>query len=134
MTRERTTVLETPFASLWHYPAERLVHHRLHRYVFGAAFRELLLAGAALVAGGGATRWLSDDRNGGAIGGEDRAWAVALSSTVLGPRLRSWAIVPPEAVVGRMSLRRIARERSAQGLDVRLFTSADDALEWIVTR
>lgn len=132
MTTERQTILETPFASLWYYPGERIVHHQVHKYIFGPALRELLTTGADVLNAHGATKWLSDDRNGGAMSGEDKAWADVHWTPRIATQWRTWAIVPPDAVFGRMSIRRIAQEKRMLGVDVRLFDSPGDALAWLV--
>jgi hypothetical protein len=131
----RETVIETPFASLWYYPAERIVHHQIHKFIYGAAFRELLMKGAEVLEANGATKWVSDDRNNGALPSEDKAWADASwQPLVIGSGWKTWAIVQPEKIVGQMNIRRIIRENALHNLEVQLFTSPEEALSWIVTR
>ena len=132
---QRQTIIETPFASLWYYPAERIVHHQIHKFIYGAAFRELLMKGAEVLKANGATKWVSDDRNNGALSSEDKAWAdTSWQPQVIRSGWKTWAIVLPETIVGQMSIRRIIRENELLSLEVQVFTSPEEALAWIVTR
>jgi hypothetical protein len=131
----RETVVETPFASLWYYPAERIVHHQIHKFIYGEAFRGLLMKGAEVLKAKGATKWVSDDRNNGALRSEDKAWAdTSWQPLVIRAGWKTWAIVLPETVIGQMNIRRIVRENEKLSLEVQLFTSPEEALAWIVTR
>ena len=133
--RSRQAIIETPFASLWYYPEERIVHHQIHRFIFGEAFRELLTKGAEVMKENGATRWVSDDRNNGALSTEDKAWADTIwRPMALRSGWKTWAIVLPETVVGQMNIRRIIQAEEVRCLEIQLFTSPDDALAWIATR
>lgn len=131
----RQTVIETPFASLWYYPEERIVHHHIDKYIYGAAFRELLMKGAEVLKANGATKWVSDDRNNSALSSEDKAWADTIwQPLVLRSGWRTWAIVLPENIVGQMNIRRIIQAETLRSLEVQVFASAEEALAWIVTR
>jgi hypothetical protein len=131
----RQTIVETPFASLWYYPAERIVHHQIHKFIYGEAFRELFMKGAEVLKANGATKWVSDDRKSGPLSGEDKAWAdTCWQPLVIRAGWKTWAIVLPETVVGQMNIRRIIRENEKLSLEVQLFTSPEEALAWIVAR
>lgn len=131
----RETVVETPFASLWYYPAERIVHHQIHKFIYGEAFRELLLKGAEVLKANGATKWVSDDRNNGALRSEDKEWADACwQPLVVRSGWKTWAIVLPETIVGQMNMRRVIQGDGLRSLEVQLFSSPEEALAWIVTR
>lgn len=131
----RQTVIETPFASLWYYPAERIVHHQIHKFIYGAAFRDLLLKGAEVLKANGATKWVSDDRNNGALRGEDKEWADTFwQPLVIRSGWKTWAIVLPETVVGQMNIRRIIQGEGLRSLEVQVFASPEEALAWIVAR
>src|SRR5688500_8182126 len=39
------TIIDSPFATLWYHPGPGIVHHRIHKFIHGQAFRDLLLAG-----------------------------------------------------------------------------------------
>jgi hypothetical protein len=132
---EKQTIIETPFASLWYYPAERIVHHQIHKYIYGDAFRDLLTKGAEVLEAHGATKWVSDDRHNSALPGEDKEWAdTHWRPRVIQAGWKTWAIVQPEAVIGLMNMRRIVHELDGLGVEVRMFTRPEDALAWIVTR
>jgi hypothetical protein len=132
---QRQTLIETPFASLWYYPAERIVHHQIHKYIFGEALRELLTRGTAALREHGATKWVSDDRRNGALRNEDKEWADTLwKPATVAAGWKTWAVVPPETIVGLMNIRRIVQESRALGVEVQFFSSGEDALAWIVAR
>ena len=38
-------IIDNPFATLWYHPEKRIVHHRIHQFISGKAFRDLLLTG-----------------------------------------------------------------------------------------
>ena len=131
----RETVIETPFASLWYYPAERIVHHQIHKFIYGEAFRELLMKGAEVLEANRATKWVSDDRNNGALRSEDKTWAdTCWQPLVIRAGWKTWAIVLPETIVGQMNMRRVVQGEGPLRLEVQLFTSPEEALAWIVTR
>ena len=128
-------LIETPFATLWYYPAERIVHHQIHKFIFGAAFRDLLMKGAELLKANGATKWVSDDRNNSALSAEDKAWAdTCWRPLALSSGWKTWAIVQPESIVGQMNIRRIVQAEEVRSLEIQVFTSPEDALAWIATR
>src|SRR5262245_33432777 len=64
-------VIDNPFATLWYHPEKRIVHHRIHQFISGNAFRELLLTGTEILTKNQATKWLSDDRMNAVLRPED---------------------------------------------------------------
>ena len=43
------TIIDNPFATLWYHPEKRIVHHRIHQFISGKAFRDLLLTGTEVL-------------------------------------------------------------------------------------
>ena len=65
------TIIDSPFATLWYYPDRKIVHHRIHKFIFGKDFRDLLMAGTEVLRKNQAAKWLSDDRSNSVLAKED---------------------------------------------------------------
>src|SRR5690349_12528592 len=50
-------IIDNPFATLWYHPEKRIVHHRIHQFISGKAFRDLLLTGTDVLTKNQATKW-----------------------------------------------------------------------------
>lgn len=129
---KKETVLESSGATLWYYPEERIVHHQMHRHLYGEELRTLFLKGLETLQAHGAHKWVSDDRKNGAISREDAEWISGTwEPAALDAGWRYWALVQPESIPGQMNIRRfLSRGRSA-GLLVRVFDTPGAALAWI---
>jgi hypothetical protein len=130
---ERQTILATPSAMLWYYPAAGgIVHHEIKRFIHGQELRDLLSRGSEVLIERHATKWLSDDRKNGALSKEDAAWAESVwRPPVLAAGWRAWAMVPPESVVGHMDISKYTAAAGALGLKVRTFSDPVTALAWL---
>lgn len=129
----KQVVLESPSATLWYYPSERIVHHQFHGFVRSAELRAVLSRGLEVMREHGATKWLSDDRRNGALCAEDREWLEQVwRPAAVAAGWKAWAMVLPEAVVGQMAVRRSMDALAALGLTVKAFDSPVPALAWLV--
>ena len=91
---EVLTIIDTEAASLRYYPATRIVHHEIRRFIHGPQLRALLLEGVRAFRKYGANKWLSDDRGNGPLKPEDAAWASAeWSPQVMAAGWKYWALV-----------------------------------------
>lgn len=129
---EKLTIHESSQISVWCYPKLGIVHHQMHTFCHGAPFREALDAGTAALRQHGAHSWLSDDRNHYPLPAEDEAWG----SEVWFPRTKAygwkhWAIVRPEAAVGRLNSQRILANFQERGINAHYFEEFDDAFAWL---
>ncbi len=125
--------IENEFATVQVHPEHGIVHHRFKKFIYGERFREALMAGVELMETHGATKWLSDDRNNGALNAADSEWSMtAWSDRALRAGWRSWAVVLPEVVVGQMNMRRFVQLHKSNGVEVRVFTDPDLAMAWLV--
>jgi len=127
-----TAVIDNEFLTMWYYPEEKIVHHKFHKFVFGQAFRDALNAGVDVFTKNGAQKWLSDDRENGALEPADSDWA----QKDWFPRVRKagwkyWGLILPEKVVGQMNMQRFIKTYSDQGLTVKVFSNPDEALKWL---
>jgi hypothetical protein len=130
---DRQIILDTPGATLWYYPATRLVHHEIHRYIFGKEFRDLLLKGTEVLRQNRGTRWLSDDRKNGALSKDDGQWTVDVwLPPTLAAGWKAWAMVQPESVIGQMNIKKFTDGMLARGLKVQVFADPAPAMAWLV--
>jgi hypothetical protein len=129
---ERQTIVSTPSAVLWYYPAAGIVHHEIKHFIHGQELRDLLSRGAEVLISHHATKWLSDDRRNGALSKEDGEWADTVwRPPVIAAGWRVWAMVPPESVVGHMDIAKYTAAIAALGLKVRSFADPVTALAWL---
>ncbi|MGH7434497.1 MAG: hypothetical protein ACRENE_02400 [Polyangiaceae bacterium] len=119
-------------ATLVYHVQHKIVHHTLHKPVWGESFRDILTRGAELLERRHATKWLSDDRANAALRPEDGKWAMEVwSKRAIAAGWKYWAIVMPDAALGKANMRRFIREYADQGVTVQIFGSAEEALAWL---
>lgn len=126
------TILDNESATLLFYPLPKIVHHEIHRFVYGKQFREILEKGLEVFAAEGAQKWLSDDRKNGPLSPADGDWA----ENNWGPRVMAagwkfWAIVLPEKILGEMNMRVWIELYLKKGVTVQVFSDPDEALRWL---
>jgi hypothetical protein len=132
MSRRIERVLDNPHVTIWYYPDQKIVHHQIHKFLFGEAFRSALTMGADTLIKHGATKWLSDDRNNTAIPAVDVDWGNAVwFPRTLKAGWKYWAIVMPEKTTGKMSMRRLVNRYSKAGVTTELFSSTEEGLAWL---
>ena len=125
-------ILDNEFAIVLYHVRHKIVHHTFRKPVTSAVFREALTRGVELFERRGANKWLSDDRANNALHPEDGKWAMEVwSKRAIAAGWKAWAIVMPDAALGKANMRRFIREYSDQGVDVNIFDGADEALEWL---
>ncbi len=125
-------ILENEHATLVYHVLHKIVHHTLHKPVTGAPFREVLIHGVELFERSGANKWLSDDRGNGALHPDDGKWAMEVwSPRTIAAGWKYWAIVMPDAALGRANMRRFIREYADRGVEVKIFDSPEEALGWL---
>jgi hypothetical protein len=128
------TVMEDANISMWYYPETKILHHKIHRFFYGKAFRDAMNKGVEVFQKKGANKWLSDDREITALSQEDLEWGdkdwfprVAQSGW------KYWAIVLPVNVVGQMTIKKLANDYSARGVTTRVFSNPEEAQKWLET-
>jgi hypothetical protein len=128
----RRVILSSEYVTLVFYTQYKIVHHTFHKPIAGPAFREVLARGVELFERRHANKWLSDDRANGALHPEDGKWAMEIwSKRAVAAGWKYWAIVMPDAALGRANMRRFIREYGDQGVKVSIFGSPEDALAWL---
>jgi hypothetical protein len=128
----KIVVLETREISLWYHEDKKIVHHELHRYPGAAALESALEKGLLVLSERNAHKWLSDDRNSGALPKSHHEWA----ELDWGPRAakagwKYWALIPPRELLGQMSMSRIERIYAALGVQVQVFADPKEGLAWL---
>jgi hypothetical protein len=126
------TIADKSAASMWYYPATKIVHHEIHGFFAGKEFRDFLLAGTEAIRKHHATKWLSDDRKSPVLSQEDTEWG---KDNWFVPTLKAgwkhWAIVKPEKAVGKMVMDRLVADYAAAGINAKFFTDPDEAYRWL---
>ncbi len=126
------TLIDNEFATLVLYPEKKTVHHCFHQATSGNALKEILTRGTEAFEQYGASKWLSDDRHNMAIPPEDVKWG----HEVWFPRTKkagwkTWALIVPEDFMARASMVEFVQTWAGQGVNVRLFTDVDLAVDWL---
>ena len=128
----KVTVVDNEFATMVYHARYKIVHHTFHKPLAGAAFRAVLMHGLKLFKERGANKWLSDDRGNSALHPDDGKWAMEVwSKQTIDAGWKYWAIVMPDAALGRANMRRFIREYADRGVEVRIFESPEEAFEWL---
>ena len=128
----KTTLFENEYSVIYLHEEDKIIHHVVKKYLHGERLRELLVKGVEVMEARGATKWLSNDRENGAMLLEDKEWG----DRVWFPRAvaagwRHWAILPPKKIVGQMSLNQKADQSRSGGVEVKVFVNEDEALAWL---
>jgi hypothetical protein len=129
---DKKVILENENITIWYYNSEKIVHHQIHKFLHGKAFQNALTEVAAIFETKGVTKFLSDDRKNTVISQDDMKWL----KTVWRPRAikagwKYWAIVLPDASVGKMVMEKIINEYFNLGVTLQLFINPDEALKWL---
>ncbi len=128
----KVVVFDCPRATLWYHPDKKIVHHQIHKFIFGDEFHQLLLAGTEALRKNRATKWLSDDRSNSVLPREEVEWGQTnwFPQTVRAG-WKYWAIVQPEKVIAQMNMKSLAEEYAKAGITARFFSDPDEALRWL---
>ena len=126
------TIIDTDYATLWYHPDTKIVHHQMHRFTYGEQFRQVLEKGLEIFQQYGAQKWLSDDRKNSALPAADAEWGLHdWNPRVFASGWKYWAIVMPDKVAGQTNMDWLMRENIQNGLTVKVFDDADEALHWL---
>jgi hypothetical protein len=117
---------------MWYYPESKILQHKIHKFFSGKTFRDIFSRAADLFERNAALKYLSNDRSVAAWRKEDMEW----SDINFLPRMKNagwkyWAIITPESIVGKMTLKDIANKFSAGGVETKLFPNAEEAKKWL---
>lgn len=126
------TLYDNGFATMWYHPGKKIVHHQIHKFIFGEELQKLLLTGTESIKKNRANKWLSDDRNNAALKKEDLEWALTswFPQTVQAG-WKFWAIVQPEKIIGKMNMEKVVADYAKAGIVAKFFTELDEAMRWL---
>ena len=126
------TLYDSSFATLWYHPDRKIVHHLIHKFIFGEEFHKLLLTGTEAIKRNHARKWLSDDRSNAVLRKEDMEWGMAnwLPQTVEAG-WKYWAIVQPEKIIAQMNMEKLADDYAKVGIVAKFFSDPDEAMKWL---
>ena len=131
----KQTILDTEYATLWYHPEEKVIHHKIHKFLVAGVFEKLLSAGAELMETHGAVKWLSDDRNNVVVSPEDLEWSDRIwAPRVLRAGFKYWAIVVPSMAVAELQMKALQAKRRQQGILVEMFETVEEAMAWLNSR
>ncbi len=126
------TVIDDSRVSIWVYPEDGIVHHKIKKFVYGEEFRKMLMKSGEIFKDHGCSKYLSDDRNSSALKKEDTDWAKEnWEKNMVKSGWTHWAIVLPEKVVGRMNMAGIIDRHEKMGVVVKSVKTPEEGLEWL---
>lgn len=128
----KETLFDSPTATMWYHTDKKIVHHQIHKFIFGEEFHKLLLTGTQAIQKNHATKWLSDDRSNSVLRKEDIEWGMAnwIPQTVKAG-WKYWAIVQPEKVIAQMNMKELAKIYAGMGITSNFFTDVESAMKWL---
>ena len=126
------TVIKTLRMSLYFHPLESIIHHEMHAYPGMEILEQILMGGLKLMREQGAFKWLSDDRNGGALPRSHHEWGDHVwSPQAVNAGWRYWALLPPSDALGTANMNRLVTIYANRGVTVKLFADYDEAFNWL---
>lgn len=129
---KKFTLLENADVSLYCYPELGVVHHVIHKFVYGDTFRNLMTMGADAFIEHGCTKWLSDDRSSAILRDEDAQWGQEnWEHRILEKGWKYWALIMPEKIAGQLNTKKLIERYTGMGLDVRTFEKDTEAMDWL---
>jgi hypothetical protein len=128
----RETIIQKGRMSLFFHPLEKIVHHQMHQYPGLELLQEVLMRGMELLKETGATKWLSDDRNGGAVPKSHHEWGDKVwAPQAIDAGWRHWALVLPNDLLHTANMQKLVRLYTSQGVTVQTFSDPDEAFRWL---
>ena len=129
---EKEIILDNEFATVWHFPKDKLIRHKFKKFANGDNFKNVLLAGTDVFEKNGCTKWLSDDTKIGVLDKDDTDWGETnWTPRVLKAGWKQWANIMPERVAGKMRTKEVIKHFESFGVEVRVFEDEDAAYRWL---
>jgi hypothetical protein len=127
-----TILYDSSSVTLWYHPEKKIVHHQIHKFVFGEEFQKFLLIGTEALKKNHAQKRLSDDRGNSVLRNEDLEWGVTnwFPHTVQAG-WRYWAIVQPEKIMAQVTMQQLVEDYAKAGILARFFTDPSEAMKWL---
>ena len=127
-----SVVFESEFATIEVLPEKKIVRHKFHKFIYGDAFQQALIAGRDAFIKNRCTKWLSDDRLNGVLKSEDLEWGQKnWEAELFKAGWKFWALVLPEKAIGQITMKKLIEHYKSLGLTVQTFSDPDEALKWL---
>lgn len=127
-----TTILDTPFVTLWYHADKKIIHHQVHKFIFGKEFRDFLMAGTEAMKKNKAKKWLSDDSALTVLPNDDMEWGrTTWFPQTVQAGWKYWAIVQPEKTLGQIGIKQLVEQYAAGGITAKFFSDPDEAMKWL---
>lgn len=128
----KETIIETPRMSLYYHPFEKIIHHEMHSYPGLETLERILLGGLEVMKENRAIKWLSDDRNGGAVPKSHHEWGDRVwAPQAVKAGWRYWALLPPQDALGTANMKRLVKVYAKKGVTVEMFGDFEEAFTWL---
>jgi hypothetical protein len=126
------TIFDSPSGTIWYHPDKKILHHKIHKYMYDKVFMDFLMLGTQTMKEKGAHKWLSDDQTNMAISKEFIAWGLAeWFPKTIAAGWQYWAIVRPKNLIGQLDLEKLAKEYGSMGITAKFFDNSDEAMDWL---
>jgi hypothetical protein len=128
----KVTILDNAFATLWYHPEKKIVHHVIHKFIYGEEFKKLLLTGTETLKKNGAKKWLSNDKSNTVLRTEDTNWGQEnWFPQTIQAGWKYWAIVQPAAAIAQMNMEKLVKLYSSMGITAKFFSDENEAMKWL---
>jgi hypothetical protein len=128
----KEVIYDSPFATMWYHTDKKIVHHEIHKFIFGEEFHKFLLIGTEAIKKNRAKKWLSNDRSNSVLRKEDIDWGMVnwMPQTVQAG-WKYWAIVQPEKAIAQMNMAQLVKVYADAGIVAKFFSDEDQAMKWL---
>ena len=131
-TRNIDIILDNDVHTLMYDHQHQTVRHTLKQFNRAEQWKSLLIAGIDTFKKYNATKWLSDNRQGTVIPSEMYDWIDTYwLQEMLKAGWKKWAVVQVDTVIGKMSMKKFVEKFQAYNVEVRVFSSLEEAENWI---
>ncbi len=129
---QREPVIETTRMSLWYLPHDNIVFHQMHQYPGKEILEKVLLKGLEVLRSSKGEKWLSDDREGGALPRSHHEWGDQYwAPRAIAAGWKYWALLPPTETLGNTNMTRLVEAYARRGVTVQIFTELTKAHFWL---
>jgi hypothetical protein len=126
------TVWENDLAVVWYHPVEKVVHHKIKKWLGAEGFKTMLTIGADCFEKNRCKKWLSDDRANAVVPPGIAEWGQQVwTPRVIKAGFKWWAVLMPDKAAGRLSMRGFIDTYRGLGVTVDIFADETSALDWL---
>lgn len=125
-------ILDNEWMTLRYYPVDGIIHHTWKKNCSGQVFREMMLGASEYLGSHKGSKWLSDDRHFTVMTEEDSLWGRSVwFEKTIHAGWKHWAILLPERHVGQESMQMMVNEYRAVGINAKVFSTLESAMDWL---